>query len=171
MKFKSKLYAVIFSTLCIGLHADKVISNEKLTLKKGSFKLECMSCHRTVDKNFKKRTLIGEHEKLKVNHGDMWCFSCHDQTNRNKLKLIDGSLVDSKDVVQVCAQCHGMVKRDWDAGVHGKRTGYWNGEKEVLACIKCHDPHQPPFAPMKPFSPPRNRFGPIKKEQHKKNHH
>lgn len=171
MKLKTKLYAAIFSTLCIGLHADTVISNEKLTLTKGSFKLECMGCHRTVDKNLKKRKLIGEHEKLTVNHGKMWCFSCHDEDNRDKLKLIDGSLVDSKDAVQVCAQCHGVVKRDWDAGIHGKRTGKWNGEKNILACIKCHDPHQPPFQPMKPFSPPRNRFGPIKKAVHKKAHH
>ena len=56
--------------------------------------------------------------------------------------------------VNVCGQCHGDKYRDWKAGVHGKRTGYWNGKKQYLLCVHCHNPHQPHFKPLKPMPPP-----------------
>jgi len=34
----------------------------------------------------------------------------------------------------LCGQCHGDIFRDWKAGVHGKRTGMWNGKKEYVLC-------------------------------------
>ena len=44
--------------------------------------------------------------------------------------------------------------RDWRAGVHGKRTGSWNGQKQYLLCVNCHNPHSPHFQPLKPMPPP-----------------
>jgi hypothetical protein len=39
-------------------------------------------------------------------------------------------------------------------GIHGKRTGSWNGAKQYLLCVHCHNPHSPHFAPLKPMPPP-----------------
>jgi hypothetical protein len=39
-------------------------------------------------------------------------------------------------------------------GVHGKRTGSWNGAKQARLCVHCHDPHTPRFQPLPPLSPP-----------------
>ena len=33
-----------------------------------------------------------------------------------------------------------MQYRDWKAGVHGKRTGEWDGRKDYLLCVNCHNP-------------------------------
>ena len=33
----------------------------------------------------------------------------------------------------LCGQCHGEKLRDWRAGVHGRRTGQWNGHKTLPA--------------------------------------
>ena len=62
----------------------------------------------------------------------------------------------------LCGQCHGEKLRDWRAGVHGRRTGQWNGHKTYLLCAHCHNPHQPRFkaiapkpAPVRPSRPGR----------------
>jgi hypothetical protein len=54
----------------------------------------------------------------------------------------------------LCGQCHGTIYRDWKAGVHGKRTGQWNGRKQYRLCVHCHNPHQPKYKPLKPLPPP-----------------
>ena len=89
-----------------------------------------------------------------VDHGSLWCLSCHDTLNRDKLRLADGRLLDLQDPLRLCAQCHGEKARDWQTGVHGLRTGYWNGPKRVLLCVACHDPHKPRFKPIEPLPPP-----------------
>jgi hypothetical protein len=53
-----------------------------------------------------------------------------------------------------CGQCHATIYRDWKAGIHGKRTGRWNGEKEYRICLKCHNPHSPKFRQLEPEPPP-----------------
>ena len=40
------------------------------------------------------------------------------------------------------------------SGIHGKRTGYWNGSKRYLLCVHCHNPHSPRFAALQPLPPP-----------------
>ena len=64
---------------------------------------------------------------------------------------------------RLCGQCHGEKFRDWRAGVHGRRTGYWNGHKQYLLCAHCHNPHQPRFKPLAPKPAPR-RPEPLKQE-------
>ena len=56
---------------------------------------------------------------------------------------------------RLCGQCHGEKLRDWRAGVHGRRTGQWNGHKQYLLCAHCHNPHQPRFQPLAPEPAPR----------------
>jgi|GEM_PF-4292866 len=63
----------------------------------------------------------------------------------------------AQDVVQNAFEKvlrHGDKFRDWKVGIHGKRTGYWNGEKQYLLCAHCHNPHSPSFKAMKPMPPP-----------------
>ena len=55
---------------------------------------------------------------------------------------------------ELCGQCHGEKLRDWKVGVHGKRIGYWNGKKEYLLCVHCHNPHSPRFKELTPEPPP-----------------
>jgi hypothetical protein len=57
----------------------------------------------------------------------------------------------------LCAKCHGPVYRDWQHGSHGRLNGYWDktrGPQIRRRCIECHDPHTPPFTPLKPAPRP-----------------
>ena len=53
----------------------------------------------------------------------------------------------------VLARMLGLM--DWRAGVHGRRSGLWNGKKSYLLCVHCHNPHSPRFKPLAPEPPPR----------------
>ena len=115
----------------------------------------CSQCHAHLKTNPKRRVLKEYHTNIVLHHGEnRWCFDCHNPDNRDKLRLISGKLIDFSVSYRLCGQCHGAKYRDWKAGVHGKRTGYWNGEKEYLLCVHCHNPHDPKFKPLKPMPPP-----------------
>jgi len=116
----------------------------------------CSDCHNDLKPNPKRRKLELMHTDIHLKHagGDMWCLTCHDLKNRDKLHLINGKLIDFDELYYLCGQCHGTIFRDWKAGVHGKRTGEWNGKKVYRLCTNCHNPHQPHFKPLKPKRPP-----------------
>ncbi len=116
----------------------------------------CNDCHADMTPNPKRRVLREEHTNIVLNHaqGQRWCLDCHDTNNRNKLRLVSGERIDFTESYRLCGQCHGDKFRDWKVGVHGKRTGYWNGKKEYLLCAHCHNPHNPRFKPIKPMPPP-----------------
>lgn len=116
----------------------------------------CSECHAYMDANTTRRQLTEEHTNIVLKHDEehRWCLDCHDAENRDKLKLANGTLVDFAQSYVLCGQCHGPKLRDWKAGVHGKRTGDWNGKKKYLLCAHCHDPHAPKFKPLKPEPPP-----------------
>jgi nitrate/TMAO reductase-like tetraheme cytochrome c subunit len=148
--------------LAVGISGEiRLKSSPSSILRKKNMSFRCSECHRHIDTDQKQRRMMGEHEDLKMRHSDLWCFSCHDGEDRTQLRLINGKTVDFSQMAQLCAQCHGMVYRDWKAGVHGKRIGSWNGDKKVLSCNECHDSHDPKFKAIRPWSPPRNRFSPI----------
>ncbi len=117
----------------------------------------CSECHKDEDVDETPRKLEDEHDNIHLVHGnrDRWCFDCHNPTDRDKLRLAGGRLIDFSVSYQLCGQCHGPKLRDWRAGVHGKRTGNWNGAKQYLLCVHCHDPHAPRFAPLKPEPIPK----------------
>jgi len=118
--------------------------------------LPCSDCHEKGDApNREVRELEDEHDEMDFGHGNLWCYHCHDPERRQSLRLADSSPVDFEDSWQLCTQCHAKKLADWRAGVHGKRTGHWWGAKEYRTCVVCHDPHQPPFKPMKPLPAPR----------------
>ena len=117
----------------------------------------CNDCHSELEPNPQRRTLVDMHDDIVFNHDseNRWCLACHDTFNRDSLLLAGGKLLGFNESYKLCGQCHGPKYRDWKLGIHGKRIGEWNGEKQYLLCVHCHDPHSPKFKAMKPMPPPR----------------
>ena len=117
----------------------------------------CSDCHADLEPDPTPRVL-GMHEEIaeSFHHAEQqrWCLDCHNPDNRDKLRLANGQLIDFEHSYELCGQCHGTIYRDWKAGVHGKRTGYWNGRKEYRLCVHCHNPHHPRFEPIVPEPAP-----------------
>jgi len=118
----------------------------------------CSDCHKDIVPNPVKRELVDMHDDISTmfdhDKENRWCTDCHDLNNRDYLKLASGKLLDFKESYKLCGQCHGEKLRDWKVGVHGKRTGQWNGKKEYLLCVHCHNPHSPKFKELTPEPPP-----------------
>jgi hypothetical protein len=124
----------------------------------------CSGCHAGMEVNRMRRTLSDMHTDIVLKHDEThrWCLDCHDADNRDMLHLASGELVPFEESYLLCGQCHGEKLRDWRAGVHGRRTGEWNGHKRYLLCAHCHNPHQPRFravAPKPAPAPPVRRGG------------
>jgi hypothetical protein len=116
----------------------------------------CSQCHTTPGD--KTRRELGFHDDVQsaFNHDseNRWCLDCHDNANRDVLHLSNGDPVKFTESYKLCGQCHGDKYRDWRVGVHGKRTGNWDGQKTYLLCVNCHNPHSPHFKPLKPEPKP-----------------
>ncbi len=113
--------------------------------------------------NFKRREDLLVHTNIRLNHGGvrLWCLDCHSPDNRNYLlPLSDGKNIEFEQSYLLCGKCHGTIYRDWRDGIHGKRTGYWNGSKDYYLCVTCHDPHSPKFRPIAPMPPPKKPWTP-----------
>jgi hypothetical protein len=119
--------------------------------------LPCGDCHDVEDQptDPTRRELEFEHEDKKLVHGDLWCLHCHDSKDPNNLHLADGTLVSFEDSWKLCTQCHGKKLPEWRAGVHGKVTGHWRGEREYVTCVACHNPHSPPTEPIEAKPKPK----------------
>ncbi len=126
----------------------------------------CRACHgpeKDFPVNFKRREDLLVHKNVKLNHGGVrvWCLDCHNPDDRNYLvPLSDGKPIDFDHSYLLCGKCHGTKFRDWRVGIHGRRTGKWNGEKTYYRCVSCHDPHSPRFKPIEPMPPPRKPWTP-----------
>lgn len=117
----------------------------------------CSDCHTDMEINTQPRALDMHEEIVDIFDHDSenrWCLACHDVNTRDSLRLASGKLLDFKESYKLCGQCHGNKLRDWRVGVHGKRTGEWNGSKQYLLCVHCHNPHSPKFEKLKPMPPP-----------------
>jgi hypothetical protein len=121
----------------------------------------CTDCHDPeIPVNTQRRELKNAHQEIVLDHDEehRWCLDCHDAGDRDQLHLASGELVAFEDSHRLCGQCHGDKHRDWRAGVHGRRTGRWDGEKQYMLCVHCHDSHRPAFQPLAPMpapAPPR----------------
>ncbi len=149
---------LIFSilTLSTGASADEKSGDYHVPpppFSEGIF--PCSECHADMEVNTTRRKLEF-HEDIELRHaeGQRWCLDCHSPDDRDKLRLVNGDLISFEKSYNLCGQCHGTIYRDWRAGVHGKRTGMWNGVKEYRLCVHCHNPHDPRFKPIKPMPPP-----------------
>ena len=116
----------------------------------------CSGCHGMMTPNPDRRELTAFHTDIVLRHDEehRWCLDCHDKDNRDQLHLASGEPVPFEESYRLCGQCHGEKYRDWRAGVHGRRTGKWNGHKTYLLCAHCHNPHDPHFRPLEPEPPP-----------------
>ena len=116
----------------------------------------CLFCHADLEPDDERRELTMFHEEILLRHDEehRWCLDCHDRDDRDHLRLASGELVEFTESYRLCGQCHGTQYRDWRAGIHGLRTGYWDGPKRYLLCVHCHDPHTPRFEQMVPLPPP-----------------
>jgi hypothetical protein len=142
----------------VGLSTDKHLDKSPVRKTKGldlvrlGWSHNCMDCHRLFPAQWARKEFV-EHKSVKLAHGaNRFCLNCHHATNRNAFTDYDGSEIAEKNVVQLCGRCHGPAHRDWKAGVHGRRNGFWDkarGKQTQLRCIQCHDPHQPKFPPLK----------------------
>jgi cytochrome c553 len=111
----------------------------------------CSQCHdKAGDKT---RRTLSFHEDIQgiFDHDaeHRWCLDCHDNANRDLLHLSNGDTLPFTESYRLCGQCHGDKYRDWRAGIHGKRTGRWDGEKTYFLCVNCHNPHSPLFKGVK----------------------
>ena len=124
--------------------------------------VRCSTCHAadaTSDRREVRRAseLEEVHVGLVFAHGELSCASCHDMDDRDKLRLADGQSIAFSEVLRLCSQCHGTVKRDYDKGAHGGMNGYWDttrGPRTRNACVVCHDPHSPRPGKVMPAPPP-----------------
>lgn len=118
----------------------------------------CNDCHIDIEPNPVRRELVDMHDDITAifdhDSANRWCLDCHDMTQRDSLKLASGKRIGFDESYKLCGQCHGDKLRDWKVGVHGKRTGEWNGKKQYLLCVHCHNPHSPRFKAIKPLPPP-----------------
>ncbi len=117
----------------------------------------CSDCHSELIPNPRRRELVEMHDEITFDHDseNRWCLACHSTFNRDSLVLAGGKLLGFNESYKLCGQCHGPKYRDWRLGIHGKRTGDWNGQKQYRLCVSCHDPHSPKIKGLKPMPPPR----------------
>ena len=145
----------ISSEVNTGFAADSTI-----LIPVGSFSSDyfpCSMCHDELPLNTQRRKLVDMHDDIVFDHdsANRWCLACHSATTRDSLVLAGGQLLGFPESYRLCGQCHGPKYRDWRLGIHGKRTGNWNGQKQYFLCVQCHDPHSPKIKPLQPMPPPR----------------
>ena len=117
----------------------------------------CNDCHSEIPPNPQRRELVEMHDDILFDHDseNRWCLACHSESNRDSLELAGGKLLGFDESYRLCGQCHGPKIRDWKLGIHGKRSGQWNGQKQYLLCVHCHDPHSPQIKKFEPMPVPR----------------
>lgn len=139
--------------------------------------IACSTCHATTQPNVETRSaaeLDEFHQGLTYAHGNLTCLSCHNAANYDTLRMADSRQVAFEEVMTLCSQCHGSQRRDYDMGLHGGMTGYWDlskGGRTRNTCVNCHDPHAPAFPMVLPVLPPRDRISvPLKSRTNSPNH-
>jgi hypothetical protein len=129
--------------------------------------LDCYACHDRNKPTVLKRDAGGnivlpkEHADLVMLHGrnnrNESCYNCHDSEHLDMLKTRDGKQYKLEETTPLCASCHGPTYRDWEVGIHGRTSGYWDrsrGPATREECTSCHHPHSPQFPPIAPAPGP-----------------
>lgn len=142
-------------------YADLVKADEDLS------DFDCYGCHErgqppTLRFDEKGVLIIPpEHSNIVMQHGtherNNNCFNCHNETNLTLLQTRDRHEVTFANSQLLCGSCHGPTLRDWEAGSHGRTSGYWDrslGAMDRKLCVNCHNPHSPKFPGRKPAPGP-----------------
>jgi uncharacterized CHY-type Zn-finger protein len=128
---------------------------------------DCYGCHER-DKppplrfdDQQKLIIPKEHSDIVMGHGshdrNNLCYNCHNEQNLVTLQVRDGRVVKFDEIPLLCGSCHGPTYRDWEAGAHGRTSGYWNrneGPIQRLSCANCHNPHAPRIPTRQPAPGP-----------------
>lgn len=119
--------------------------------------LDCARCHERegVRELMPSRTA---HPSVSLSHpsGEYRnCLTCHAPENPGTLVIRDGSRASLDEAYRLCRGCHFMQGEDWANGAHGKRLAGWAGERTILSCTGCHDPHDPRFPTRRPVTFPK----------------
>jgi len=142
-------------------YADLVKAKEDLS------DYDCYGCHEKnkppqirYDAN-QKIIIPKEHSDIVMGHGshdrNNNCFNCHNEQNLLTLQVRDGREVKFDNIPALCGSCHGPNLRDWEAGAHGRTSGYWDrGKGDILrlSCANCHNPHSPRIPTREPAPGP-----------------
>jgi predicted CXXCH cytochrome family protein len=142
-------------------YADLIRAKEDLS------DFDCYACHERnkppplrFDAN-QNLLIPPEHADIVMGHGQHGrnnnCFNCHNETNLDLLQTRDGRQVKFADSSQLCGSCHGPTYEDWEAGAHGRISGYWKrslGPVKRQDCVNCHNPHSPAFPSRAPAPGP-----------------
>lgn len=143
--------------------ADLIAAKEDLS------DFDCYACHEKAkpppirfDAN-QKIIIPKEHANIAMGHGshdrNNLCYNCHNEANLLTVQVRDGRELKLSDSVPLCGSCHGPTYRDWEAGAHGRTSGYWQrtaGKPVRLACANCHDPHAPRIPTREPAPAPHS---------------
>lgn len=134
------------------------LADDPSELLVGGQKLSCNDCHDLFDSRTATQAQLAQHTEIVLQHGmNDRCLNCHAHADRERLELHDGTLVGLDEAPILCAKCHGPTWRDWQKGIHGRTSGYWDttrGEATKLGCTECHDPHSPAFPGIAPAPGP-----------------
>ena len=144
-------------------YADLVAAKEDMS------DYDCYACHEKdkpppirFDANHK-IIIPKEHANIEMGHGshdrNNLCFNCHNEHKLLMLQVRDGRELKFDDSSPLCGSCHGPTYRDWEAGAHGRTSGFWNakaGPAKRLQCVNCHDPHSPKIPTREPAPGPHS---------------
>lgn len=125
--------------------------------------ISCSTCHSMLEPDPKNTAADLDlfHHGIHFQHGTITCLSCHNRNDYDSLVLADGRSVAYESSIDLCSQCHGIHRRDFDRGAHGGMTGYWDltrGGRVRNTCVDCHDAHAPKYQGAIPVPGPRSRF-------------
>ena len=128
---------------------------------------DCSRCHDEGDTDPEPRRLKTRHTR-EIDHGGnrFWCLTCHDGDNIDYLRTSSNEKVEFEQSYLICGSCHADRQKDWYFGAHGKRVSGWQGDRVILACTHCHDPHKPAVEPRSPMPRQPVRLGLERQEHH-----
>lgn len=118
----------------------------------------CTSCHQGRKVVMENKRISDAHQNIQPVHPEQTgavCSTCHSPDDVAFLTLKSGERAPLDESYRLCAQCHFEQAKAWAGGGHGKRLDGWQGERVVMACPDCHDPHSPAVQQRIPFRAPQ----------------
>ena len=157
-------HEAVFPVTVLQPYPELGVQSGRVDINGRPVRIPCMTCHHAIvpdEKNALAVKLERFHAGIELDHGGLTCLSCHVPPRFETFKLASGLEVDYAQVVQLCEQCHGAKRTDYEHGAHGGMNGYWDltaGPRTRNSCLDCHNAHRPAYQPMQPAPHPIYRF-------------